>query len=208
MSTRILTKTLTKTLAAFGVAILCGSAADAATITVFNLGSILNDSVSFPNTKTPGGGKAFEDFFEFTLPTAEYITASMSISGPVVDQIPAGKGELSLSTWTSTMGVSPFIPLGALIEQTMVSAPSLGGQTAVVGSATPFGDYEPAGTYFVEVSGTSGLGTLKLAIDGNVTTLAVPEPSTWAMFGIGFVGLAAMGLTRRRSDRERARYAF
>jgi hypothetical protein len=48
-----------------------------------NLGSILNDSVSFPSTKTPGAGKTFEDFFEFTLPTAEYITASMSISGPI-----------------------------------------------------------------------------------------------------------------------------
>ena len=131
-------------------------------ITVENLGSILNDSVSFPNTKTPGAGKTFEDFFEFTLPTAEYITASMSISGPISDQIPAGKGELTLSTWTSTTGVSPFIPLGSVIEQATVSAPSSGGQTAVVGSFTPFGDFEEAGTYFVEVSGTSGLGALKL----------------------------------------------
>ena len=95
----------------------------------------------------------------------------------------------------------------------MVSAPSsLGGESAVVGSATPFGDFEQAGNYFVEVSGTSGVGTLRLkglAIDGNVTTLAVPEPSTWAMFGIGFAGLAAMGLTRRRrGDRESARYAL
>jgi hypothetical protein len=190
------------------VAILCSPAAQATTITVQNLGSILNDSVSFPDTKTAGSGKTFEDFFEFTLPTAEYITASMSISGPVADQIPTGKGELSLNSWTSTGSASPFIPSGALIEQATVSAPSLGGQTAVVGSFTPFGDYEQAGAYFVEVSGTSGLGSLKLAVDGNVTTLAVPEPSTWAMFGIGFVGLAAVGLKRRRSDRESARYAF
>jgi hypothetical protein len=200
---------LTKSLVSFGVAILCSPAAQATTITVQNLGSILNDSVSFPNTKTPGSGKTFEDFFEFTLPTAEYITASMSISGPVVDQIPAGKGELSLYTWTSTSNSSPFVPLGTLIEQATVSNPSSqGGQSAVVGSFTPFGDYERAGNYFVEVSGTSGLGSLKLAIDGNVTTLAVPEPSTWAMFGIGFVGLAAAGLRRRRNDRERARFAF
>jgi hypothetical protein len=203
------TNILAKSLAVFGVAILCSSAAHATTITVENLGSILNDSVSFPNTKTPGAGKTFEDFFEFTLPTAEYITASMSISGPISDQIPAGKGLLTLSTWTSTSGVSPFIPLGNVIEEATVSAPSLGGQSAVVGSATPFGDYEPAGSYFVEVSGTSGLGGLRLAIDGNVTTVAgVPEPSTWAMFGIGFAGLAAVGLTRRRGNRESARYAF
>src|SRR5271154_3241414 len=104
-------------------------------ITVENLGPILNDSVSFPSTKTPGASKTFEDFFEFTLPTAEYITASMSISGPISDQIPAGKGELTLSTWTS--GVSPSIPLGSVIEQATVSDPSSGGQSAVVGSATP-----------------------------------------------------------------------
>jgi hypothetical protein len=203
------TNILVKSLAVFGVAILCSPAAHATTITVQNLGPILNDSVSFPNTKTPGAGKTFEDFFEFTLPTAEYITASMSISGPISDQIPAGKGLLILSTWTSTTGVSPFIPLGSVIEEATVSAPSLGGQTAVVGSDTPFGDYEQAGSYFVEVSGTSGLGSLKLAIDGNVTSVAaVPEPSTWAMFGIGFAGLAAVGLTRRRGNRESARYAL
>jgi PEP-CTERM motif len=192
------TNVLVKSLAVFGVAILCSPAAHAATITVDNLGSILNDSVSFPSTKTPGAGQTFEDFFEFTLPTAEYITASMSISGPISDQIPAGKGELTLSTWTSTTGVSPFIPLGSVIEQATVSAPSSGGQSAVVGSATPFGDYEQAGTYFVEVSGTSGLGTLRLAIDGNVTTLAVPEPSTWAMMLIGFAGLGFAGYRRAR----------
>jgi hypothetical protein len=199
---------LVKSLAVLGIAAVCSSAAQATTISVQNLGSILNDSVSFPNTKTPGSGKMFEDFFEFTLPTAEYITASMSISGPVSDQIPAGKGTLTLSSWTSTSSASPFIPLGSMIEQAMVSAPSLGGQTAVVGTFTPFGDYEQAGTYFVEVAGTSGLGSLKLAVDGNVTSLsAVPEPSTWAMFGIGFAGLAAVGF-KRRGNREAARYAL
>ena len=40
----------------------------------------------------------------------------------------------------------------------------------------------------------SGLGTLKLAIDGNVTALApVPEPSTWAMLLLGFAGLGYAG---------------
>jgi hypothetical protein len=198
---------LVKSLAIFGVAILCSPAARATTITVENLGSVLNDSVSFPNTKTPGSGKAFEDFFEFTLPTAEYITASMSISGPIGDQIPAGTGELALSTWSNAL--LPGIPVGSVIEEATVSAPSLGGQTAVVGTFTPFGDFEEAGSYFVEVSGTSGLGSLRLAVDGNVTALgAVPEPATWTMFGIGFAGLAAVGLSKRRGNRESARYAL
>jgi hypothetical protein len=139
------TNILVKSLALFGVAILCSPAARATTITVENLGPILNDSVSFPNTKTPGSGKTFEDFFEFTLPTAEYITASMSISGPMGDQIPAGKGELALSTWSNAP--LPGIPVGSVIEEATVSAPSLGGQTAVVGTFTPFGDFEEAGSY-------------------------------------------------------------
>jgi hypothetical protein len=96
-----------------------------------------------------------------------------------------------------------------VIEEATVSAPSLGGQTAVVGTFTPFGDFEEAGSYFVEVSGTSGLGSLRLAVDGNVTALgAVPEPATWTMFGIGFAGLAAVGLSKRRGNRESARYAL
>ncbi len=199
------TNVLVRSLAVLGVAILGSPGAHAATIV--DLGSILNDSVSFPSTKTPGLGQTFDDFFEFTLPTAEYITASMSLSGPMQDQIPVGKGTLTLSTWTSG-SVSPAIPVGSVIELAIVSGPSSGGETAVVGSATPFGDYEQAGKYFVEVSGTSGIGKLNLAVDGNVTTLAVPEPSTWAMFGIGFAGLAAVGLRRRRGDRESARYAL
>ena len=50
---------LVKSLALFGVAILCSPAAHAATI-IENLGSILNDSISFPDTKTPGASKTFE----------------------------------------------------------------------------------------------------------------------------------------------------
>jgi hypothetical protein len=52
----------------------------------------LADSVSFPNTKTPGAGKTFENFFEFTLPTAEYVTASMSISGPLRGRFRPARG--------------------------------------------------------------------------------------------------------------------
>src|SRR5271169_3553048 len=105
------TNVLVKSLAVFGIALLCSPGAHAAT--VVDLGPILNDSISFPSTKTPGSGLPFDDFFEFTLPTAEYITASMSLSGPQVDQIPSGTGKLILSTWTSSMG-SPAIPVGSV----------------------------------------------------------------------------------------------
>jgi hypothetical protein len=193
--------------AALSVVFVCSTASAATVIKVDNLGSIFNESVSFPSTKTPGSSKLFEDFFEFYLPQAQYVSASMSISGPTGNQIPKNQGHLILADWTST-GPGPLhIPSGATIEEATVSPPSKGGQTAVVGTDTPLGDLEPAGYYFVEVAGKSGGGALQLAVDGNVTAV-VPEPSTWAMFGLGFGALAMLGVARRKADRERARYAF
>jgi hypothetical protein len=186
--------------AAVSVALLC-SPASAAAVTVISLGSILNDSVSLPNTsatKTPGAGETFWDFYEFTLPESEFVSASMSISGPTVDQVPSG--DLILSTWTSTGSSAPFIPAGAVIQEATVSPPADGGQDAVVGTFTSSGDWEKAGSYFVEVTGVSGGGSLKLAIDGNVTAVTAPELSTWAMLGVGFAGVGfARFLASRRT---------
>jgi hypothetical protein len=104
--------------AAVSFALLCSSAS---VVTVIDLGPILSDSISLPNTsdtKTAGKGKSFSDNNEFTLPKAEFVSASTSISGPTVDQIPSGKGHLILSTWTSTGSSSPFIPNGTIIQAT------------------------------------------------------------------------------------------
>jgi hypothetical protein len=35
-------------------------------------------------------------------------------------------------------------------------------------------------------------------VSGNVTSSSIPEPATWAMFGIGFAGIGLAGLTKRR----------
>jgi hypothetical protein len=192
-----------KGLLAVATGALCVSvlstSAYSAVITVDDLGPILNASISFPSTSTPGSGAAFADYFEFTLPVAEFVSASVSLSGPTSDQIPANTGHLTLADWTSTGAVSPFIPMGAIIEQATVSPPAKGGQDAVVGTFSTQGDFEPAGNYFVEVSGISGGGALKLAIDGNVTAVTgVPELSTWAMMLVGFAGLSFAGYRKTR----------
>ena len=68
----------------------------------------------------PGSGKTFEDFFELTLPTAEYITASMSMSGPLSKtRSPQARGTDPLDQ-TSTSSSAPFIPSGTFIEQDTV----------------------------------------------------------------------------------------
>ena len=173
-------------------ALLAASAAPsaAATIVVENVGSILNQSVALPAEATPGSGQTFAQFFEFSLPTTESITASVSDSG--TGNLRVIGGVLNLNTHTST-GVGPlFIPAGALID----SSPfvnTIGGQEATVGP-----DILSAGSYFVDVTGTSGSSPIKLAIDGTVTGLATPEISTWAMLLVGAGFMAWGGYSRRR----------
>ena len=165
------------------------SQAQSATVVVENVGSILNQSVALPAEATPGMGQAFAQFFEFSLPTTESITASVSDSAP--DSLRVAGGTLSLNTHTST-GIAPlFIPAGTLIESASF-IDTLGGQEATVGP-----HILTAGNYFVDVTGVSGTSPIKLAIDGTITGIgsAVPEPSTWAMLLVGF-GL--MGWTARR----------
>jgi hypothetical protein len=43
------------------------------------------------------------------------------------------------------------------------------------------------GTYYVEVTGTNNV--TRLGVGGSVITSTVPEPSTWAMMALGFIGL-------------------
>ena len=106
-------------------------------------------------------------------------------------------GVLSLNTQTSTAPVSPFQPIGALIESSSI-LDVIGGQEATV-TPDPLG----AGSFFAEVSGISGGSPIHIAVDGTITAVATPEPSTWAMLLIGFAGLAWAGV-RRKS----ARYAL
>jgi hypothetical protein len=154
----------------------------AATIVVSDVGSILNQSVALPAEATPGAGQTFAQFFEFSLPTKESITASVSDSG--VGPLKVTGGVLDLNDHTST-GVGPlFIPDGALIDSTPFTN-TLGGQEATLGPTVL-----TAGDYFVDVTGTSGTSPIRLEIDGTVTgVVATPEISTWAMvmLGLGFV---------------------
>jgi hypothetical protein len=56
-----------------------------------------------------------------------------------------------------------------------------------------------AGAYYVQLTGTGGA---LASYGGNITTIAaVPEPSTWAMILLGFVGLAWAGRRKRSGSR-------
>jgi hypothetical protein len=159
-------------------------------ITVVDIGAVFNQSLALPAEDTPGSGIGFEQYFEFTLPVKETVTLSVSDSATGAQRITGGV--LGFNHWTSTGPVSPFIPIGALIDSAALTN-FLGGQSAELGP-----DIVGAGSYFAEVSGVSGLSPIHIAIDGTVTaTSAVPEPSTWAMLVAGFGLIGLVGMKRR-----------
>jgi hypothetical protein len=185
--------------AAFLVAVGASPASAAIQVNVENVGSILNESLALPAEDTPGSSIGFAQYFEFSLPVSEVVTMSVSDSGLGNEKIVGGVFSVNFDT---TTGPGPlFIPSGALIDSAALSN-FVGGQEAVVGPNTL-----AAGNYFAEVSGISGASALHLAIDGTVTAttvvgaVATPEPSTWAMFGIGVGFLAFVGRKRKQVER-------
>jgi hypothetical protein len=182
-------------------AILAATAAPgaAAVLTsVEDVGSILNESLALPAEDTPGSNIGFQEFFEFSLPTKETVTLSVSDSGFGNEQVVGGV--FSVNTQTSTGPGPLFIPAGALIDSTPLNS-FIGGQEALLGP-----NVLGAGAYFAELTGTSGSSPIHLAIDGTVTAAsgvgatATPEPSTWAMLIVGF-GFMAWGAATRRKVR-------
>jgi hypothetical protein len=185
-----------RTSAFFALSVLCLSVAPAyaaTQITVEDIGSVLNESLALPAQDTPGSGIGFEQFFEFTLPTTETVTVSMSDSATGTELIVGGA--LSLNNQTGTAPTSPFQPLGTLIESSALNN-VIGGQEATVNP-----DALGVGSYFVEFSGASGSAPIHIAIDGTITAVSTPELSTWAMLAIGFAALIGFG---RRAKAPRA----
>jgi hypothetical protein len=162
-------------------------------ISVENIGSIFNESLALPAEDTPGSSIGFAQYFEFSLPVREEVTMSVSDSGIGSEKIVGGV--FSLNNHTTTGPGPLFIPAGSLIDSSPLSN-FAGGQEAIVGPNTL-----AAGNYFALVSGASGASPIHLAIDGTVTAGAVPEPSTWAMLGLGFAALAFVGSRRKRVER-------
>jgi hypothetical protein len=161
-------------------------------ISVENIGAIFNESLPLPAEDTPGSGIGFAQYFEFTLPTRETVTISMSDSAIGNEQVTSGV--LGLNNFTSTGPAPLFIPAGALIESSAIND-VLGGQEATVAP-----DVLNAGAYFAEISGISGASPIHIAIDGTATAVATPEISTWSMIVLGFGLVSMFGLRRRKTD--------
>lgn len=62
-----------------------------------------------------------------------------------------------------------------------------------------------SGNYYLQLSGTAGTTA---GYGGDLTTSptgAVPEPSTWAMMILGFLGVGTMAMRKRRKDKAQFR---
>jgi hypothetical protein len=90
-----------------------------------------------------------------------------------------------------------FGTMNLLATHTFTSGPAAVASLAIVNLTSPFSVTE---LYQISSSGLSGA-----ANDTIDLSAVVPEPSTWAMLGIGFAMMGLVGLTRRRKD---FRFAF
>jgi hypothetical protein len=93
-------------------------------------------------------------------------------------------------------------PTGTLVAGTMdlisprlFSTPGGGWSQDASSSAKNLAD----GWYFYELVGTvNAPDHTAMQIYGGVALSSIPEPSTWAMLGIGFAGIGLLGVTNRR----------
>jgi PEP-CTERM motif-containing protein len=137
---------------------------------------------------------------------------SIDMTGPIMD---AGTFDLTLSnvetSISATIAVSrkgAYTPgVLELFSGSPFTGTLLDSATLVFGGSAytaSFTDMLGPGTYYAEVTGT--VNVRKLGVGGTVTTSSVPEPSTWVMIALGFVGLGYAAV--RRSSKDRSAFAI
>ena len=132
---------------------------------------------------------SFDYIYKFNV-TGPYPTFYMSVSE--TDTTPHGKlginGDLGLYSGLPTAGTK--------LDSTPISPfPSPGSQSASINYPTLLN----VGSYYVELTGVeAGASHYNIQIGTTISTAAVPEPSTWAMLGLGFAGLGLLGVNKGR----------
>jgi hypothetical protein len=82
--------------AAVSLGLLCSPASAGGGLT--DIGVSFDNSISFPPRSTPIIGDSVTHYFEFELPAAEFVSASMSISGSAANPVGAAPVP-EISTW-------------------------------------------------------------------------------------------------------------
>jgi hypothetical protein len=180
----------------------CGflAAAPAGATTIIHLGNITDPfsggGFSRPLTISTHGAFDYDFQFDVTGPVPDFY-----ISVSETDTTPRGRNGIQNGVLGLDSGLAPHGTRLAFDD--IAPYPSTGSQSANINYAPLL----PTGNYYVELSGIENGSTgYTIHIGTTVTaTGSVPEPSSWAMLGLGFAGLATLGMTKRRKD---ARYAI
>jgi hypothetical protein len=161
--------------------------------------SVTVDLGEAPNTflgRNPGAG-AFDDFYTFSLTGSQFLTLT-SITNGYPGGIGSGQFIANFTGSVVDLGANHVIGGGDdsfVIGPTAATSPCqfTANCQALAGSATL-----DAGFYALELSGIAGSTASYGGTLNTVPVAAVPEPSTWAMMILGFLGVAFAANRKRR----------
>jgi hypothetical protein len=180
---------------ALAAGIAGATTANATTIVVDTLPDspiVGNAYITFGQTLTVPASGAFELYYTFMVKDTVEISVSESDSVTKGTKVIPG-GVLSLNEWTNYPTITPPTTSNEIDSGTLETIT----KTTQGSGLGP--DQVSPGWYYIELTGSSvNTATVSFNISGNVTSSSIPEPATWAMFGIGFAGIGLAGLTKRR----------
>ncbi len=174
-----------------GLLLACGPAG---AMTIINIGNITDpisgDGFTAPLTISSNGAFDYAYQFDVTGPAPQFY-----ISVSETDTTPRGKNGIQNGVIELYSGTAPA---GSLLDfADILPYPSSGSQSANIN----YGSILNTGSYYVELKGTeAGASSYTIHVGDTVTVTGVPEPSTWAMMALGFVGLGVAGY-RKAKDR-------
>jgi hypothetical protein len=178
--------------AALAIAVLAGGAVPSQASLVLDLGSFnLGNTPATATLARPAGvGETgtFVDDYTFSTSVTSFVTGSS-----VTNNFGATSGQIIDGLSVTLFSGSPNT--GSSLETALANLLAPGVQ---FGSIAPF-TIAP-GTYYVEIAGTVAGPTDTSHYGGSFSISAVPEPSTWAMMILGFIGVGFMAY--RRKDKQ------
>jgi hypothetical protein len=140
------------------------------------LGNLDPPSAGSYNETVPTGGFTVEGTFDLSVGALAALSATIATS----------------SSSSYTPGVLELFEGATLVE----SVPLAFSGSAYAASFTKI---LGPGDYTAEITGT--VNVTSLGVGGTVSTSAVPEPSTWAMMALGFIGLSYAASRRNAKGR-------
>jgi hypothetical protein len=141
--------------------------------------------IMYQFSATNGAGFSAAGFFTFNAATNQESAISITISGAF------SSGLNGVYTQAGPISPPPTTPLGDIAEDIIVGLS--GASEAWVGFAAPLGPLGGAISLFGASSPSLG-GEDVTGASGSVAVVGAPEPASFAVLGVGILGLVGLGL--------------